>query len=154
MGNIVFNVAKGRANGYVATAIAGTGGAKIRMLALKASAADATTIDYDTLSAVLGDAGTTEADFTNYARKDLTASLSRVVDDTGDEQYSDAADQTWFGAGGATNNTLTDLVIYFDPDGTDTDSASVPLTQHDFVLTTDGNDVAAVFVGNGWYGAT
>lgn len=153
MSDFVFNAAKGRAVQWGADAIAGTNGSLIRMLALKASAADATAVDYDTVAALLADASTTEADFTNYARKDVTGTLTRTLDDTDDEHELDCADQTWTSAGGATNNTLTDVVFYYDPDGSDTDAQNVPISQHDFTPTTTGADVTVEIPADGFYAA-
>ena len=59
MANFVFNVALGR----VAEKI--SDGATLRILVLKAAGTDAALKDLDTVSAVLAEASTTEADFTN-----------------------------------------------------------------------------------------
>jgi hypothetical protein len=42
----------------------------------------------------------------------------------------------------AAGNNTTGLLVCYDPDTTGgADSAIIPLTHHDFVVTTDGNDV-------------
>lgn len=108
------------------------------ILLLKANEAETTLIDRDNVSLMLAEAGTTEADFTNYARKTgLTGSIT--VDDTNDRVDVDIPDQTWTSAGGATNNTLTKAVIAYEESAADT--GRVPLTHHDFAVTTDGNDL-------------
>ena len=143
MADGVFNIAKGRiielwnrvkANDPAASALV--------VVLLKANEAEAALIDRDDLGAVLGAAGTTEADFTNYARKVLTdtdlAALAFAPDDTNDRFDVDLGDQTWTAAGGAANNTLTKLLVCYDAD-------IVPLAHYDFAVTTDGNDLIAQF---------
>lgn len=150
MSNGVFNIAKGKV-AYYAT-LPGTNDALIVVLLKTVPDADATLVDYDTLSAVL--ASNTEADFTNYARKTVT-SVTVTVDDTNDRADLDIADQTWNSAGGATNNTTAKLIIGYDPDTTGgTDADIIPLTHHDFVVTTDGSDVVAEISSSGFYRAS
>jgi acyl CoA:acetate/3-ketoacid CoA transferase len=161
MANIVFNQAKGRVNEYVAR-VAGNDPANsaLVLVILKTAQADATLQDYATLDAILTAGGGTanvQADFTNYARKvlDNTVITAPTVDDTGNEQYSDFPDQTYTAAGGATNNTTAKLIVCYDPDTTGgTDSTLIPLTAHDFVVTTDGSDIIARPPANGFFGAT
>lgn len=148
MADFVFNVAKGHVSEY-ATRVLGndpTNSAFVVVL-LKASVADATAKDYDTLSAVIGDVSTDEADATNYVRKtidDTGEGLTRTVDDTNDRVDIDVSDITWTTLGGATNNTLTDLLFCYDSDtAAGTDANIIPCTQHDFALTTQGTDVTA-----------
>lgn len=145
MADFVYNVAKGK----VAEKIAD--GATIKLLVLKAAAADSVLIDLDTVSAILANGSTTEADFTNYARATL-ASLSATPDDANDRMDVDAADVTFTSAGGASNNTTTDAVIYEDVDGTDANA--IPLVQLDAVFTTDGNDVKLQFATAGFFRAS
>lgn len=156
MASIVFNIAKGKVNAYTER-VAGNDPANsaLVLVLLKTAEADATLQDYDTLGALLAGANT-EADFTNYARKVLTdADISApTVDDSGNEQYSDFPDQTWVAAGGAANNTTAKLLVCYDPDTTGgTDANLIPLTAHDFVATTDGNDLGARPPANGFFGA-
>jgi hypothetical protein len=151
MADGVFNIAKGRiielwnrvkANDPAASALV--------VVLLKANEAEAALIDRDDLGAVLGAAGTTEADFTNYARKVLTdtdlAALAFAPDDANDRFDVDLDDQTWTAAGGAANNTLTKLLVCYDADtAAGTDADIVPLAHYDFAVTTDGNDLIAQF---------
>ena len=148
MADFVFNVAKGHVSEY-ATRVLGndpTNSAFIVVL-LKASVADATAKDYDTLNDVIADATTVECDATDYVRKtidDTGEGLTRTVDDTNDRIDLDVSDITWTGLGGATNNTLSDLLFCYDSDTTaGTDANIIPCTQHDFVLTTQDTDVTA-----------
>ena len=99
MADLVFNIAKG-----AAAEMFRDSAAKGIVMLLKAAEADATLKDRDELNAMLAEAGTTEADFTNYARKTgLTGTIT--VDDTNDRVDIDIPDQTWTSAGGASNNT-------------------------------------------------
>jgi hypothetical protein len=113
----------------------------VEVLLLKAAQADATLIDYDEIQALLANAGNTEADFTNYARK-TAIETTLTVDDTNDRVDLDIADQTWEDAGGASNNELVKLVSAQREDAGDANL--VPLSQHDFPVTTAGNNVTAL----------
>ncbi|MDX1810434.1 MAG: hypothetical protein R3240_00680 [Gammaproteobacteria bacterium] len=142
----VFNISKGAAAEKFRDAAANG----IVML-LKANEAEATFIDRDTVALMLAEAGTTEADFTNYARKTgLTGTVT--VDDTNDRVDVDIPDQTWTSAGGATNNTLTKLVVAYEESAAD--SGRIPLTGQDFATTTDGSDLTAQFNASGFYRAS
>ena len=95
-------------------------------------------------------AANTEANATNYARKtDLTATIT--VDDTNDRVDLDIPDQTWSSLGNGANNTTTDLIIAYEESAADT--GRIPLTLHDFVITTDGNDVIAQVNSAGFFRA-
>jgi len=144
MADFVFNIAKGKVAEKVADSAANVG-----VMLLKTAAADATLKDFDTLADILG--GTSvEADFTNYSRKTgITGTVT--VDDTNDRVDVDIPDQTWTSAGGATNNTLAKLIVYYQESAAD--SGRVPLTGHDFVVTTDGSDLTAQIATAGFYRA-
>lgn len=146
MADFVFNIAKGSV-----AEMFRDGAANGIVLLLKASIADATQKDFDTLSALIADAGVDEADFTNYARKTgLTGTIT--VDDTNDRVDVDIPDQTWTAAGGAANNSLVDAVVAYENAAADT--TRVPLTQHDFVATTDGSDLTIQFNAAGFFRAS
>ena len=134
MADFVFNIAKG-----AVAEMARDDNTKFGILLLKVAEADGTLQDYDTVAAILAGANT-EADFTNYARKTgLTGTLA--VDDTGNVVTVDLADQTWTNAGNGTNNNLVKLIVYYE--NAAADATRVPCTGHDFVATTDGNDLLA-----------
>jgi hypothetical protein len=163
MASITFNIAKGKVNAYTERVVTNDpANSALVVVLLKTAEADATLQDYDTLGAVLAAGGGTanvECDFTNYARKTLTdADLSApTVDDTGNEQYSDAPDQTYTAAGGATNNTIVKALICYDSDTTGgTDANLVPLVACGFTAnpTTDGNDLVVRIPATGFFGAT
>lgn len=145
MADFTFNIAKGAAVEKVRD-----GATNLLMLLLKTAEADATFKDRDTVADILGNGGV-EADFTNYARKTgLTGTIT--VDDTNDRVDVDVADQTWAAAGGASNNNLTDLVIAYQESAAD--SGRIPLTNHDFILTTDGSDITAQVNASGFIRAS
>lgn len=145
MADFVFNIAKGA----VAEKIRDSASACLILL-LKAAEADASFKDRATVAAILSNGGT-EADFTNYARKTgLTGTIT--VDNTNDRVDVDIPDQTWTSAGGATNNTLTDLIVAYEESAAD--SGRVPLTCHDFVVTTNGSDLTAQINSSGFYRAS
>lgn len=145
MADFVFNIAKGA----VAEKIR-DGATVVGVLVLKVAEADATLKDYDTLAALLLGSNT-EADFTNYARKTgLTGTIT--VDDTNERVDVDLPDQTWTAAGGAANNTTVKLITYYQESAAD--SGRVPLTSHDFAVTTDGSDITAQFAAAGFYRAS
>jgi hypothetical protein len=144
MADFVFNIAKGA----VAEKIRDSAASCLIML-LKTSEADATMKDRDTVADLL--TGNTEADFTNYARKTgLTGTIT--VDDTNDRVDVDIPDQTWTTAGGAANNTLTDLIVAYQESAAD--SGRIPLTCHDFAVTTDASDLTAQINAAGFFRAS
>lgn len=114
---------------------------------LQAAEADAVLLDYDDLGALLGAAGNTEADFTNYARKTITdVELAPLPapDDVNNRRDVDMPDQTFANAGGALNNNLVKAVIGFDPDTTGgTDAAIEIVGTYEFAIATNGGDVTA-----------
>ena len=163
MASITFNIAKGKVNAYTERVVNNDpANSALVVVLLKTVQADATLLDYDTLGDILAAGGGTanvECDFTNYSRRVLTdADLSApTVDDTGNEQYSDAPDQTYTAAGGAANNTIVKALICYDSDTTGgTDANLVPLVACGFSVnpTTDGNDLVLRIAANGFFGAT
>ena len=153
MADGVFNIAKGKV-AYYAGLPAASDALIVVLLKSTGLEADNTLNNYDDLAAVLA-AANDEADFTNYARKSVTASVTVTVDDTNNWVDADLPDQTWTAAGGATNNTLGKLLVCYDGDtGAGTDSAIIPLTYHDFTATTDGSDLTAQIAASGFYRAS
>jgi hypothetical protein len=154
--NIVFNIAKGEVNAYTKRVVNNDpANSALVVVLLKTAEADGILQDYNTLGNILAGANT-EADFTNYSRKILTnTELSLpTVDDSGNQQFSDAPDLTYVSAGGAVNNAIVKMLICYDSDTTSgTDANLVPLVALDWVVTTDGNDLVAVFGSEGFFGA-
>lgn len=150
MGNTPFNISLARGQEYAIRARDGTidTAPALVVVLLKAAEADDTLRDYDDLGAALGVAGNTEADFTNYARRESTTTdVTVTIDDTNNDMTIDIPDETWTSAGGTTDNTLVKLLIVYDPDTGVADDAVMPgITQHDFSVTTDGSDLTANIV--------
>ena len=122
------------------------GGSALLILLVKANEAEATLVDRDTVADILAN-GTTEADFTNYARKTgITGTIT--VDDTNNRVDVDIPDQTWTSAGGALNNTLTKLIVAYEESAAD--SGRVPISHHDFAVTTDGSNLTAQINATGF----
>ncbi len=156
MGDGVFNIAKGRVVEYINRVDANDPSASEIVVMLGFGAiTDATLKDLDTVAAIIADGGFTEATFTNYARKDITDSGVALgsPDDTNDRFEVDLPDQTWTSAGNGTNNTLTRLITIYDSTGSAADSGLVPMTFHDFAVTTDGSDLVAQFNALGFFRA-
>lgn len=158
MADGVFNIAKGGVKGYYERVKNNdpTNAAFI-MVMLKASEVDDTLNNYDDLGTLIAAAGNTEADFTNYARKTLVDTDLAAVpapDDTNNRIDLDLPDWLISAAGGATNNTLTKLLICYDSDTTaGTDSNIIPVCYYDFAVTTDGSDLTAQINASGFYRA-
>ena len=142
MANIVFNIAKGRVVEYYNRVENNdpTNSALI-LVPIETSGleSDATLIDKDDLAAVLS--GTTNEQ-TTMGRKTLTdtelAALPAPVD--GSDYYEVSLPQvTWTAA---TGNAISKILVCYDPDTTGgTDSAIIPLTMFDAVVTPDGTDL-------------
>ena len=118
------------------------------------SVTDATLRDLGTLAAILATTGVNERTTGGWGRKILTdtdiAALS--ADNTNDRMDVDIPDQTW---SAVTAGSVTDLIICYDNDSTTgTDSALIPLTQHDFAITPDGSDVVMQVAATGFYRAS
>lgn len=155
MGDIVFNIAKGR-HVELVNRVENNDPANSALVVvlLQAAEADAVLIDYDDLSTLLAAAGNTEANFTNYVRKVLTdAELPAQAPDDVNDRYDAAAPAsvTWSSAGGASNNTMVKAVVCYDSDTTaGTDANLVPVYAYDYAATTNGNDLILNFNAAGF----
>lgn len=153
-----FNIARGRVVEFYNRVESNdpTNAAFIVVL-LSATEVDDTLNNYDDLSTLIAAAGNTEATFTNYARKTLTATELAALpapDDTNNRFDIDMPDQTWTSAGGATNNTLVKMLVCYDSDTTGgTDANIIPCAHYDFAATTNGNDLTAQINASGFYRA-
>lgn len=133
MADGIFNIAKGAYVEKIRDA-----GTDILLLILQANEAEATLVDRTTVALMLAEGGTTEATFTNYARKTgITGTIT--VDNSNDRVDVDIPDQVFTTAGGATNNTTTKVVIAYEESAAD--SGRIPISHHDAAFTTDGTDV-------------
>lgn len=141
MADGVFNISKGAAAEKFRDAAANG-----IVLLLKANETEADLIDHDDLAALIGAAGNTEAAFTGYARKTgLTGTIT--VDDTNDRVDVDMPDQTWTPS---TSETMVKLIVAYEE--APADATRIPLTHHDFPLTTD-SEFTAQFAASGFYRA-
>jgi hypothetical protein len=112
------------------------------VLLLQAVEADASIRNHATVADLLAAAGNTEANFTNYARKTgITASA--VINDTADEETFTIPNQTFASAGGASNNTLVSVVVFYELGASD--AQRVPVSAQDISTTTDGGDLTFDF---------
>jgi len=145
MSDFVYNISKGAVAEKVRDSDSVLG-----MMLLQAAEADATLKDRTDIADLLTEAGNTEATFTNYARKTALTGVI-TVDNTNDRVDVDIPDQTWTAAGGGLDNTLTDLVVFYEDAAAD--ATRVPLTNHDFATTTDGADLIAQVNAAGFFRA-
>ena len=145
MADQVFNIAKGAVAEMFRDAAANG-----IVLLLVANEAESTFIDRADLAAMLGEAGTTEATFTNYARKTgITGTVT--VDNTNDRVDVDIPDQTFVNAGNGVNQTMTKLVVAYE--NAAADATRVPLVGADFAVLTDSSDLTAQFNAAGFFRA-
>lgn len=155
MGNFVYNISLGRvvelANRVENNSPAGCE-LVVAVLATAGIESDATLKDLDTFSQVV--AGTTnEVTNTGYAKKVLTATdVVITVTDGSDVVDVDIPDQTWTAV--AAGDGWNDIVISYDPVGSQVHTDMVPMTQHDFVVTPDGSDITAQIAASGFFRAS
>ena len=157
MGNQIFNIALGRvAELYNRVDLSDPTNAVLVIVILATSGieSDAVLKDKDDLAAVVS--GTTnEVTNTNYARKVLSDAdiVAFAPDDTNDRVDLDIPDQTWTAV--AAGDGWNDLLVCYDSDSAGgADSAIVPMTMHDFVVTPDGSDITAQIAAAGFYRAS
>ena len=156
MADFVFNIAKGRvAELYNRVESNDPANSALIVVAVVSTETDDTMGDVDTLAALLALTNCAEATNTNYARKTLTdAELAAFPspDDTNNRMEVDIPDQTWSAV--ASGDNWTHLIICYDDDtGSGTDTNVIPLTSHDFAITTDGSDVTAQVNASGFFRA-
>jgi hypothetical protein len=156
MANFVFNIALGRvAELYNRVDSNDPANSALIIAAWVAGDTDAAVRDVDTVAAIEALGSTAEATNGSYARKVLTDAdiVAFAPDDANDRVDLDIPDQTWTGVAAGSN--WTDLSICYDNDTTGgADSAIVPLTWHDFVVTPDGSDITAQIAAAGFYRAS
>lgn len=117
------------------------------VLLLKASETEADLVDHDELDALLGAAGNTETIASDYGRKTgITGSIS--IDDNNARVDCDIPDQTWTAIGNGQNDTLTKAIVAYEESAADT--GRIPLSHHDFAVTTSNNDLTIQFASAGF----
>jgi hypothetical protein len=153
MADGVFNISKGRFGELFNRVDANDPSASVLVVILyKVIEVDDTLNNYTTVSGIAGGTNT-EANFTNYARVILTDTNIALgsPDNTNNRFDYDIPDPVWTSAGGATNNTLAKLVIAYDNDSAaGTDANLIPMTYHDFVITTNGGNLTGVVNASGF----
>lgn len=152
MANFVFNTAKGRvAEFYNRVDSNDPSTARLVIMVLESSGLEAQSALEDSVSFAEVLDGTTNEQ-TTMGRKFLTDSdlAALAADMTNNRMDVDIPDVTWTAA---TGNAVGALVIGYDPNSS-ADSAIIPLTYHDFVVTPDGSDIVAVIAATGFYRAS
>lgn len=149
MANFTFNIAKGRVVEYYNRVKSNDpASSALIVVVLKGGETQANMEDVDTLTALIATAAD-EVTGTGWNRKTLTdvelAALP-APDDT-NNRY-DIAVPTFNWTPDVAADDSTGLVICYDNDtAAGTDANIIPLTHHDFVVSTDGNQVV-VNAGN------
>ncbi|MEQ1675068.1 MAG: hypothetical protein ABL876_00125 [Chitinophagaceae bacterium] len=153
MADGVFNIAKGRFGELFNRVDSNDPANSVLVVSLYSTVSADDTLNDATTLAVVVSGGSTEATFTNYARviwTDTNIALGSP-DNTNNRFDYPAPNPIWTSAGGATNNTLAKLVISYDSDSTGgADSAIIPMTYHDFVITTNGGNLTGTVNGSGF----
>ena len=154
---MIFNGGKGRAVELYKQIKAGNpANSAFIVVMLKVGEADATLEDRANLSEVFGGANT-EADFTNYARIVWAAGDLAALppsNNTSNRYELDFPDISIPSAGGGVDNTMTNILLCYDPDttgGTDADIetiASFPYTE-----VTSGSTIGVQFPVDAFYAA-
>lgn len=118
----------------------GTDNIMVVLLQAAGLVADATMVNYQSLGALLS--GTSqEATFTNYSRHNLTSSSILINHNTGTSPTSVSVSfslQVWNSAGGAVNNTISKVVLVYQPTSATPDSGCLVLATMDYAGTTGG----------------
>lgn len=156
MADGVFNICKGRVGELVRRVDSNDPANSVIVVTLwKTIPADDTLNNADDHAAIVT-AGGVEADFTNYARvifNDTNITIG-TPDDTNNRHDYDMPDPQWVSAGGAANNTLVKLTTSYDSDSTaGTDSNIIPMTYHDFAITTNGGTLTGTVNAAGFFRA-
>jgi len=137
----VFNISKGAFVEKIRDA-----STNLFVMLLKVNQTDDDLLDHDTIAAMLA-GGNTECNFTNYARKvGLLGTIT--VDDVNNRVDVDCDDQTWTNAGGGLNNDVTKAIFAYQEAAADANR--IPMTHHDFIATTDGNDLTIQLNASGF----
>ena len=137
------NIAKGRVRELIERVDTNDpADAKIILIPLSASETEANAQDTDTVTAFLATAAN-EQTGGGWVRKTLTdadfASTDYDANDTDNRGDASLPSVTWT-TPTAGNNT-TGLLVAYTEEASPTDGGTIPISHHDFAVTTDGNDV-------------
>ena len=142
MANIVFNIAKGRVVEYYNRVEASdpTNAALILVpLETTGLETDAVLIDKDNLSTLLSGATNEQTTMGRKTLSDAELAALPVPDDTNNYYEISLPSVTWTAA---TGNPISKIVVCYDPDTTGgADTAIIPMTMFDFVVTPTGADI-------------
>ena len=148
MADKVFDIALGRSGQLARNVAAGSpANSALVVVLLKAQETpEDTLLSRATLADVLSN-GSTEADFTNYARKTVTGGdVTVTVDNANDRATIAIPNQLYTSAGGASNNSLVAALVCYDDNTTSgTDANIIPISKIDLSYTTDGTSMMLVF---------
>jgi len=158
MADIMFNVGKGRVvELYKQIKSNNPVNAAFVIVALKTVDADADLKKHENLALLLAGVNNTEADFTDYARIELTDTDLAAL--PGPNHTTNQYEITWpalqyLNAGGALNNNLTTLLLCYDSDTTlGTDANIEPLGGFAYVKVTDGDTLDIGFASDAFAAA-
>lgn len=136
MGNFEFNVAKGKWRYYME--LPGLTDSLVAVLFQSAGIqSDDVLNNYGDLGSIK--ASNAEANFTSYARINITSGIVITQNNTTNIVNGDIADLTWSAA--TPGNTLAKMVLCYKPDSTAIDSAYIPLLGFDCAGPTNGSDI-------------
>jgi hypothetical protein len=152
--DFVFNSALGRVTQLVDNVEQNSPAAAVlRMHAWVSTQSDDTLNNEATIADVEAVALTTEATNSGYVNQVMDETdITITVNDTTNLVDIDLTDQTFTSVSSGDN--WTDITISYDGAGTDTDSATLVLTWHDFVVSPNGGDITAQPSATGFYRAT
>lgn len=144
MANFVFNIAKGRiVEFYNRAENNDPANSALILVPLSQSGTEAQGQDLASLAAVEADANFAEQSLGGWVRKELeSVQLAALPSPNNtDNRYDIQVPSVTWTAPTVGNNTTGLLVCYDSNTTSNPDSAIIPLTHHDFVVTADGNDV-------------
>jgi hypothetical protein len=141
--NFLFNNAKGQFRHWIRNVDANDpADAKILLVPLSASDTEANAQDADTLTAALATA-MNEQTGGGWVRKTLTdadfAATDYDVNDTDNRGDASLPSVTWTAP--TAGNDTTGLLVCYTEVASPADTDWIPISHHDFVVETDGNDV-------------
>lgn len=126
----------------------GTDTIGVTLLQTTGLAGDTTLVNCQYLSALL--AVSQEATFTNFTRMFLTKSSVQIAYNTTSSPTSVAvsfATQTWNSAGGALNNNIAKVVLFYQPTSATPDSQCLVLATLDYTGSTTGGAFGPITIG-------
>ena len=143
MADFVFNDALGRVAQWCQNVEDNDPAASVlRMHAWVNTAADSAARDVATITLLEAVTNVAEASNSGYANILMDPSdIVITVDDSNERVDIVIGDQTFTSV--VAGDVWTDITISYDPDGSDTDTTTFPMTQHDFAVTPNGGDITA-----------